>query len=240
MSDDGPSPLHVDPQSHGAPRRSFRVRQESRERLRLIDLFVWTAVVAMCLAGARWFDPLVAYDLPLAMRLWIAITFGTALCSWPWYVSRLRDAARFPLLPGERLWLFMVIVMSCRLLFEAGVMQGLILGEWMAFPVLAFLAVARQPVHWRVAFSVLGMSWLIAILVLLARWESQGWFEWWLAGKAMAWSAPVVAIALVGDVISPSRGELRWSHWVGGIAFLSWLSAWYFLYERVHAHMMQY
>ena len=38
-------------------------------------------------AVVRWSKPLAEYELPLVIDIWLAMTLGTALCSWPWYVD---------------------------------------------------------------------------------------------------------------------------------------------------------
>src|SRR5947208_16973264 len=80
------------------------------DRLRLVHLFVWTALVAACLAASRWMGG--AYSDESETRTfvlitWLSIAWATALAVFPWLVSRRRRRSSRLLQPGERLWAIM-------------------------------------------------------------------------------------------------------------------------------------
>jgi hypothetical protein len=230
--------------SHGELARSQLRATAVRERLRLVQILFWMTAVAVALAATRWLSIGPHEDVgSLVIEMWLAITCGTAMCSIPWCFARSGWGRKNPLLSGEWLWLLLAVMVPCRVVQFVGLSDSLLtlllLLEGSGLVALTFVAAMfRQPIWWRVAFLMLAAPFVIGLLFALVFGpnatldETRAWLrtlDVWISGTTMEWAMPVIAIALVCDLMSRSRNTLRWSHWVGGVTALSWIGVWYLL-----------
>src|SRR6476661_3954597 len=101
---------------------ALRSTAAADDRLRLIHLFMWTALVAACLAFSRWIgEPYPKSETRnFIVITWLSIAWATALAVFPWLVARRRRKPSSPLQPGERLW----VIMGLFSLLRAGAVWG--------------------------------------------------------------------------------------------------------------------
>jgi hypothetical protein len=214
----------------------------AHDRLRLIHLFVWMTVAGMSLALTRWLKILGESDSASGLTAaWLAVTFATAICAWPWYFARRRRRPRDPLMPGERLWLLLVPAFflypwACLLVLglatEMPSFALLVLSRAVPSGLLIIWAVLaakrQQPLRWRLAFSLCALGCLcdLAGFATGPYWilEFTGsWLLWFEVcfGEVTLWGSLGFAGSTLWDLLSRSRSEYRWSHWVGCITFIS-------------------
>jgi hypothetical protein len=207
------------------------------DRLRLIHLFSWMTASALCVQGSAWLDRAIGVrgaPRPFLTTTWLTVTFATALCSVPWLVARRLSRPGVCLQSGERLWILLAPLAIIRAWAVYGIPLTHDLGAFLMPAVFwclstsafAFVAGrARQRTRWRIFFASLAWSLVLeaaAYLGLVT--QDRTVYSLFLAiafGCTLLLPFPFLAHAVVRDLMSSTRTDYRWSHWVGAAIYIS-------------------
>jgi hypothetical protein len=237
-----PDPVATPPTGAGPPERA---------RFGIRHLLLWTALSAVLLAnqeqairhlaaGAQ----LVQTGFYTAHRALSCVLEGAALLSFFVAANCWRQRIRFPVYPGEWLWLFegcMTLFSVFRIQFELryidrdwGLLPSGLLGVGLSILPLVVLVIARLPQRWRFLMAVLAAEtfWdaLRSLLFSYQRMIGGGFinlFATWI--NMLTASVLILSAAAVAAIDARRAGHLPWTHWlplaiVAGIPLLGLLA----------------
>jgi len=232
-------------------KRSRPLHGRTPPRLGIVHLLVWTACVALYLGLARMMGDMILVHTPdyspgpLTLRSTLMGTFrgigsGTALAGLLLFATRPSRGIRFPLHPGEYLWVLLGFGVAIRLLSTtlATVWYVLMSGSpafttWISWPLLLLSLVLHVAIWIWVLLRVKKRRWQVYFALLIA--SNVLYFApvYFLARLAPA-LAPiahvilrlavdtVLVVVLLKDFADANR--YPWTHWLGVVTRL-WFTA---------------
>jgi hypothetical protein len=189
-----PTPMAVAPPSNSA--------DFARDRLRLIDLLVWTAVVAGCLAISRcvdWSPGSLNSTSTFVVATWLSIAWATALCAIPWFlVRRWRRDSHAPIQAGERLW----VILALFAILRAGALWGMTFADGISKRLVSRGYFDDSPVlaaHLFFISAILATASVVIVACMVAR-----------RAQPIRWRVALwcLAVGLAGEVVGYAALDL--------------------------------